>query len=145
MRKKDEEVIEKVVNRIIDSKVLLTGDGDFHVETQGDTIMGFVIRNLFSVESGIYKVTVRFAWLCSCISKFEDAETIGSRDWALGLIGKDGNLLASFGNRSVPSSNLWKSPSFKRLVEYIDENKHLILHNDKEYGKSHSLTDIDFI
>lgn len=145
MRKKDEEVIKKVVDKIIDSKVLLTGDGDFHVETQGDTIMGFVIRNLFSVESGIYKVTVRFAWLCSCISKFEDTETIGSRDWALGLIGKDGNLLASFGDRSVPSSNLGKSPSFKRLVEYIEENKHLILHNDKEYGKSHTLTDIDFI
>ena len=41
--------------------------------------------------------------------------------------------------------NLSKSPSFKRLVEYIEENKHLILHNDKEYGKSHSLTDTDFI
>ena len=145
MRKRDEEVIEKVVNRIIDSKVLLTGDCDFHVETQGDTIMGFVIRNLFSAESGIYKVTVRFAWLCSCVSKFDDTETIGSRDWALGLIGKDGNLLASFGDRSVPSCELATSPSFKRLVEYIDENKHLILHNNKEYGKSHTLTDADFI
>ncbi len=145
MRKKDEEVVEKVVNKIIDSKVLLTGEGDFHVETLGDAIMGFVIRNLFSVESGIYKVTVRFAWLCSCISKSDVTETIGSRDWALGLIGKDGNLLASFGDRSVPSSDLTKSPSFKHLVEYIEENKHLILHNDKEYGKSHTLTSIDFI
>ena len=42
-------------------------------------------------------------------------------------------------------SDLEKSHSFKRLVEYIEENKHLILHNDKEYGKSHNLTDIDFI
>ena len=41
--------------------------------------------------------------------------------------------------------DLEKSPSFKRLVEYIEENKHLILHNDKEYGKSHKLTDADFI
>ena len=31
MRKKDEEVIKKVVDKIIDSKVLLTGDGDFYV------------------------------------------------------------------------------------------------------------------
>lgn len=145
MRKKDEEVIKKVVDKIIDSKVLLTGDCDFHVETEGDTIMGFVIRNLFSVESGIYKVTVRFEWLCSCISKTYDSKIIESRDWALGLIGKDGNLLASFGDRSVPSSNLAKSPSFKRLVEYIEENKHLILHNDKEYGKCHTLTAADFI
>lgn len=145
MRKKDEEVVEKVVNKIIDSKVLLTGDGDFHVETLGDTIMGFVIRNLFSVESGIYKVTVRFAWLCSCTFKSNTTETIDSRDWALGLIGKDGSLLASFGDRSVPSSDLAKSPSFKRLVEYIEENKHLILHNDKEHGRSHTLTNTDFI
>lgn len=37
MRKKDEEVIKKVVDKIIDSKVLLTGDGDFCVETcEGD-------------------------------------------------------------------------------------------------------------
>ena len=145
MRKKDEEVIKKVVDKIIDSKVLLTGDCDFHVETLGDDIMGFAIRNLFSAESRIYKVTVRFEWLCSAISKTYDSKTIGSRDWALGLIGKDGNLLASFGDRSVPSSDLATSPSFKRLVEYIEENKHLILHNDKEYGKSHTLTDADFI
>ena len=45
----------------------------------------------------------------------------------------------------VSNSNLSKSPSFMRLVEYIEENKHLILYNDKEYGKSHTLTDTDFI
>jgi hypothetical protein len=59
MRKKDEEVIKKVVDKIIDSKVLLKGDGDFHVETLGDTIMGFEISNLFSVESRIHKEIVR--------------------------------------------------------------------------------------
>ena len=145
MRKKDEEVIKKVVDKIIDSKVLLTGDGDFHVETLGDTIMCFEIRNLFSDESRIHKVIVRFAWLCSCKSKSDVTETIGSRDWALGLIDKEGNGLASFGDRSLPCVDLATSPSFKRLVEYIEENKHLILHNDKEYGKSHILTDKDFI
>ena len=145
MRKRDEEVIKKVVNKIIDSKVLLTGNGDFYVETLGDKIMGFEIRNLFSVESRIYKVIVRFAWLCSCISKSNETETYENRDWALGLIDKEGNGIASFGDRSVPSCELATSPSFKRLVEYIEENKHLILHNDKEYGKSHTLTDADFI
>ena len=145
MRKKDEEAVKKVVDKIIDSKVLLTGDGDFHVETLGDTIMGFEISNLFSVESRIHKVIVRFAWLCSCISKSDATETIETRDWALVLIDKEGNGLASFGDRSLPSVDLATSPSFKRLVEYIKENKHLILHNDKEFGKSHNLTDIDFI
>ena len=63
MRKKDEEVIKKVVDKIIDSKVLLTGDCDFHVETLGDDIMRFEIKNLFSAESRIYKVIVRLGWL----------------------------------------------------------------------------------
>lgn len=126
MRKKDEEVIKKVVDKIIDSKVLLTGDGDFRVETIGDDIFYFEISNLFSVESRIHKVIVHFAW-------------------ALDLIDKEGNDLASFGISSVPSNDLEKSPSFKRLVEYIEENKHLILHNDKEYGKSHTLSNTDFI
>ena len=145
MRKRDEEVIKKVVDKIIDSKVLLTGDCDFHVEMLGDTIMGFEIKNLFSAESRIYKVIVRFAWLCSCKSKSDVTEISNTRDWALGLIDKEGNGLASFGDRSVSSSDLATSPSFKRLVEYVEENKHLILHNDKEYGKSHTLTDTDFI
>ena len=131
MRKKDEEVIEKVVNKIIDSKVLLTGDGDFHVEAIGDTIMCFVIRNLFSSESRIQKVLVRFRWERAVES------------WGFALIYKEGDGLASFGDRYI--RELVTSPSFKRLVEYIEENKHLILHNDKEYGKSHTLTDTDFI
>ena len=145
MRKKDEEVIEKVVNKIIDSKMLLTGDGDFHVEALGDKILCFEISNLFSVESRIHKVIVRFAWLCLYNSKSDVTETCETRDWALGLIDKEGNSLASFGDRSLPCVNLASSPSFKRLVDYIKENKHLILHNDKEYGKSHTLTNIDFI
>ena len=145
MRKKDEEVIKKVVDKIIDSKVLLTGDCDFHVEAHGDTIMCFEIKNLFSVDSRIHEVFVRFAWMCSCISKSNVKEAIEARDWALVLLGKEGNTLASFGDRINPTYNLATSPSFKRLVEYIEENKHLILHNDKEYGKCHTLTAADFI
>lgn len=145
MRKKDEEVIKKVVDKIIGSKVLITGDGDFYVETLGDKILAFEIRNLFSAKSRIHKVIVRFAWLCSCTSKSNVTETFENRDWALGLIDNEGVGLASFGDRSVPGVNLAKSPSFKRLAEYIEENKHLILHNNKEFGKSHTLTDADFI
>ena len=47
MRKKDEEVIKKVVDKIIDSKVLLTGDGDFYVKTFRGEISSINIRNLF--------------------------------------------------------------------------------------------------
>lgn len=145
MRKRDEEVIEKVVNKIIDSKVLLTGDCDFHVESLGGDIMRFEIKNLFSAESRIYKVIVRLGWLYSAISKGEVTEPIKAQDWGFGLIDNEGNSLASFGERCVPRIDLSTSPSFKRLVEYIEENKLLILYNDNEYGKCHTLTAADFI
>lgn len=145
MRKKDEEVIKKVVDKIIDSKVLLTGDCDFHVESLGGDIVRFEIKNLFSAESRIYKVIVRFGWMCACISKSDVTKSIKAQDWGFGLMDSEGNSLASFGERCVPRVDLSTSPSFKRLVEYVEENKHLILHNDKEYGKCHTLTATDFI
>ena len=60
MRKKDEEVIKKVVDKIIDSKVLLTGDGDFYVTTLKGEIIEIVIRNLFSPSSKIRGIGVKF-------------------------------------------------------------------------------------
>ena len=148
MRKKDEEVIKKVVDKIIDSKVLLTGDGDFYVTTFKGEIMGIVIRNLFSPNSKIDKVHVT---LKNISIKWEDLEEIEipEEHFAFATICSNRMIDEFFvGNRyreRDDSNDLAKSPSFKRLVEYIEENKHLILHNDKEYGKSHTLTDTDFI
>ena len=59
------------------------------------------------------------------------------------ILHKGGDSNERFGDDDA--TDLATSPSFKRLVEYIEENKHLILHNDKEFGKSHALTDADFI
>lgn len=144
MRKKDEEVIKKVVDKIIDSKVLLTGDGDFCVSEYMGEIATVIIRNLFSTESSINEIaiglhgsTFRFsrevvvpAYVFQLYKKPTVGETVGGRLMKLCF--------------EVSHSDLEKSPSFKRLVEYIEENKHLILHNDKEYGRSHTLTDTDF-
>ena len=144
MRKKDEEVIEKVVNRIIDSKVLLTGDGDFYVETLRNEICTIIIRNLFSKESSIDAIQINVGG-----SSFGHENGEYQEIWieSYGLIlhrnagpGICSRILFNKGGR-----DLAKSPSFKRLVEYIEENKHLILHNDKEYGRAHTLTDADFI
>ena len=134
MRKKDEEVIEKVVNRIIDSKVLLTGDGDFYVDTFNGEISSINIRNLFSKESNINEIAISFGRnrnMCVGYSfyLYRDVE--------------DGRLMRLF--FEITPNDLATSPSFIRLKDYLDENKHLILHNDKEYGKSHRLTNIDFI
>lgn len=142
MRKKDEEVIKKVVDKIIDSKVLLTGDGDFCVETCEDKITSIDFRNLFSAESSIKVVHV---CLYNVRLTYIDENTYTQKPYKNHriILYKGGNSCERFGNEET--TDLATSPSFKRLVEYIEENKHLILHNDKEYGKSHTLTDADFI
>ena len=134
MRKKDEEVIEKVVNKIIDSKVLLTGDGDFYVDTFNGEISSINIRNLFSKESNINEIHISFG---------RNRNTCVGYNFYLYRDVEDGRLMRLF--FEITPNDLAKSPSFIRLRDYLDENKHLILHNDKEYGKSHRLTDIDFI
>jgi len=142
MRKKDEEVVEKVVNKIIDSKVLLTGDGDFCVNTCENKITSINFRNLFSVESSIKEVRV---CLYNVRLTYIDENTYTQKPYTNHhiILHKDSNSCERFGDDEA--TDLAKSPSFKRLVEYIEENKHIILHNDKEYGKSHRLTDTDFI
>lgn len=142
MRKKDEEVIEKVVDKIIDSKVLLTGAGDFCVNTCENKITSINFRNLFSAESCIKEVRVV---LYGVRLTYIDENTYTQKPYTNHyiILHKDSNSCERFGDDEA--TDLATSPSFKRLVEYIEENKHLILHNDKEYGKSHRLTDTDFI
>jgi hypothetical protein len=143
MRKKDEEVIKKVVDKIIDSKVLLTGDGDFYVTCLKGEIMEIIIRNLFSPKSKICGIAVKFNTYC--------IKSSGPRsDWGEFPSKEYGFRLWYNNSQERPNAVFWEndldvSPSFKRLVEYIEENKHLILYNDKEYGRSHTLTDADFI
>lgn len=149
MRKKDEEVIKKVVDKIIDSEVLLTGDGDFYVSEYMGEIATLTIRNLFSPESSINEIVIG---LHGSTFRFENREyremavpayvfeLYKKVDGEKTLVGRLMKLCFE-----IRQSDLEKSPAFNRLVEYIEENKHLILHNDKEYGKSHSLTDADFI
>ena len=148
MRKKDEEVIKKVVNKIIDSKVLLTGDGDFYVTDYMGEIATLIIRNLFSPQSSINEIAIG---LHGSTFRFENREY---REMAVPVytftmykkvdVGETAGRLMKL-CFEVSHEDLEKSPSFKHLVEYIEENKHLIFHNDKEYGRSHTLTDADFI
>lgn len=147
MRKKDEEVIKKVVDKIIDSKVLLTGDGDFFVETIRNGISRITIRNLFSEESSIDEIQINISGsrLCYETNVYQEVVKVLPEFYRFELHKKlePGVYTQILFNKG--GSDLAKSPSFKRLVEYIEENKHLILHNDKEYGRSHTLTDADFI
>ena len=148
MRKKDEEVIKKVVDKIIDSGMLLTGDGDFYVTDYMGEIATLIIRNLFSPQSSINEIAIGFH---GSTFRFENREyremAIPSYTFTMYKkvdVGETAGRLMKL-CFEVSHDDLEKSPSFKHLVEYIEENKHLILHNDKEYGKSHTLTDTDFI
>ena len=122
--------------------MLLTGDGDFCVNTCEGKITSINFRNLFSAESCIKKVCV---CLCGVRLTYIDENTYTSKPYKNHhiILHKDSNSYERFGDEEA--TDLATSPSFKRLVEYIEENKHFILHNDKEYGRSHTLTDTDFV
>ena len=143
MRKKDEEVIKTVVDKIIDSKVLLTGDGDFYVTDYMGEIATLIIRNLFSPQSSINVINITFHGSAFRLEDGKYCEKV-EPNYSIRLFRNiEGRLMQHLFH--VSDSDLAKSPSFKRLVEYIEDNKHLILHNDKEFGKSHTLIDTDFI
>ena len=120
MRKKDEEVIKKVVDKIIDSKVLLTGDGDFYVTTLKGEITGIVIRNLFSSNSKIDKVYVSLKNISTKWEGLEEIE-IPKEYFAFAISYRDRMTDEFFiGKRFIErddSNDLAKSLAFKRLVE----------------------------
>lgn len=145
MRKRDEFVVKKVVDKIIDSEVLLTGAGDFFVETFRNKIHTIIIRNLFSKESSIDAIQINVGGSSFYENGNGEYPEVLIESYRLVL---HRNAVPGICKRILfneGGSYLAKSPSFKRLVEYIEENKHLILYNDKEYGRSHTLTDTDFI
>lgn len=144
MRKRDEFVVKKIVDKIIDSEVLLTGAGDFFVETLGNEIHTIIIRNLFSKESSIDAVQINVGGSSFNFVNGEYQESF-IESCRLVLHRKAGPGVFNRTLFNEGGRELAKSPSFKRLIEYIQENKHLILYNDKEYGRSHTLTDTDFI
>lgn len=144
MRKNDEKVVEWVVDKIIDSEVLITGNGDFCVETHRNKIYRITIRNLFSEESSIDVIQINVGGSSFDYVNGEDQESL-IESYRLILHENTGPGICRRTLFNKGGSELAKSPSFKRLAEYIEENKHLILHNDKEHGRSHTLTCKDFI
>lgn len=103
---------------------------------------------MFSPKSKIEKVHITLKIISTKWEGLEEIE-IPTEYFNFALTSNNGMIDELFiGHRyreRDDNNDLAKSPSFNRLVEYIEENKHLILYNDKEYGKSHTLTDTDFI
>lgn len=135
-RKKEKQIIEKILNKVMETGILLNGNGHFAVRESKGRIASIEIYNgLFSPNSEIGEVN--FYVLPNVYWNEEgDEEEV---DITIRLYEKD--------NGSFNSVHLLKDKSevLRKFLDYIDENKHQILQCDYEHGCSLFVTDVDFI
>lgn len=136
MRKKEKQITEKILNKVMESGMLLNGNGHFAVHEVKGRINSIEICNgLFSPNSEIGGVRL---YVTSTVGWNEegDEEVI---DLSMRLFKKvDG----SFWTVRLQKD---KSEVLRKFLDYIDENKHQILQCDYEHGCSLFVTDVDFI
>lgn len=135
-RKKEKQIAEKILTRVMESGMLLNGNGHFAIHEAKGRIMSIDIYNgLFSPESEIGEVNFH----------------VIPREY---LDGNDDEYLIDFkmslfkkvsGSWSIVYLQKNKSEVLRKFLDYIDENKHQILQCDYEHGCSLFVTDVDFI
>lgn len=134
-RKKEKQIAEKILTKVMESGILLNGNGHFAVRESKGRIASIEIYNgLFSPNSEISEVN--FYVLPNVYWNEEgDEEEV---DITIRLYEKD--------NGSYNSVHLQKDKSevLRKFLDYIDENKHQILQCDYEHGCSLFVTDVDF-
>lgn len=134
-RKKEKQIIEKILNKVMETGILLNGNGHFAVyESKGKIVSISISNGLFSSNSEIGRVEL-YVTPHSCWDVADNEITI---DFKMRLYKKT-------------SSCFWglylqkdKSEVLRKFLEYIDENKHQILQCDYEHGCSLFVTDVDF-
>lgn len=135
-RKKEKQIAEKILTKVMESGMLLNGNGHFAVRESKGRIASIEIYNgLFSPNSEIGEVN--FYVLPNVYWNEEgDEEEV---DITIRLYEKD--------NGSFNSVHLQKDKSevLRKFLDYIDENKHQILQCDYEHGCSLFVTDVDFV
>ena len=135
-RKKEKQIVEKILNKVMESGMLLNGNGHFSVYEAKGKIISIEIRNgLFSPNSEIggvhLYVTPHVGW-----DEEGDEEVL---DFFMRLYKKvDGSFWTVHLRKE-------KSEVLRKFLDYIDENKHQILQCDYEHGCSLFVTDVDFI
>ena len=134
-RKKEKQIAEKILTKVMESGILLNGDGHFAVRESKGRIASIEIYNgLFSPNSEIGEVDF-YVFPNVYWNEEGDEEEV---DITIRLYEKD--------NGSFNSVHLQKDKSevLRKFFEYIDENKHQILQCDYEHGCSLFVTDVDF-
>ena len=135
-RKKEKQIAEKILTKVMESGMLLNGNGHFAVHESKGRIKCIEIRNgLFSPNSEIGNVEL-FVTLHSCWDVEDDEITI---DFYMRLCKK------GCGYYYTVYLQKEKSEVLRKFLDYIDENKHQILQCDYEHGCSLFVTDVDFI
>lgn len=135
-RKKEKQIAEKILTKVMESGILLNGNGHFAVhEAKGRIISIEILNGLFSPNSVIGRVelyvTPHVYW------DAEDNETL--LDFKMRLCKKAGG---SYYYTVYLQKD--KSEVLRKFLDYIDENKHQILQCDYEHGCSLFVTDVDF-
>ena len=135
-RKKEKQIAEKILTMVMESGMLLNGDGHFVVhEAKGRITCIEIYNGLFSSDSEIggveLYVTPHVYW-----NEEGNEEEV---DITIRLYKKVGGV-----NCPVYLQKD-KSDVLRKFLDYIDENKHKILQCDYEHGCSFFVTDVDFI
>ena len=134
-RKKEKQITEKILNKVMESGMLLNGNGHFAVhETKGRIKCIDIHNGLFSSNSEIGWIQLHVApYTCRNMDNVEELIEFNMR------LGKKGN---GFYNTVYLQKE--KSEVLRKFLDYIDENKHQILQCDYEHGCSLFVTDVDF-
>ena len=135
-RKKEKQIAEKILTQVMESGMLLNGNGHFAVhEAKGRIISIEIYNGLFSPNSEIGRVELHVT-----PHVYWDAEdTENPIDFTMRLHKKVGGYYYTVYLQKD------KSEVLRKFLDYIDENKHQILQCDYEHGCSLFVTNVDFI
>lgn len=135
IRKKEKQIAEKILNKVMESGMLLNGNGHFAVHERKGRITCIEIYNgLFSPESKIGSVQL---YVCTHEVYWDEEDNEHPIDFMLCLNKKHDDHCIVYLQKN-------KSEVLRKFLDYIDDNKHQILQCDYEHGCSLFVTDVDF-
>ena len=136
IRKKEKQIVEKILTKVMESGMLLNGNGHFAVYDRKGKITCIAIYNgLFSPESEIGEVSLYVNTRDVYWDEEDNEHTI---DFKMHLYKKDDDYCTVYLQKE-------KSEVLRKFLDYIDENTHQILQCDYEHGCALFVTDTDFI
>lgn len=134
-RKKEKQIVEKILTKVMESGMLLNGNGHFAVhEVKGRIKCIDIYNGLFSPESEISEVNL---YVTPHVYLDGEGDEY-SIDFKMGLFKTAGGYCSIYLQKD-------KSEVLRKFLDYIDDNKHQILQCDYEHGCSLFVTDVDFI